>query len=182
MCFVQKSCRNLLFLSTRCSTVSANKSEAVPEDRVVSTQTLQTGSDYSTWKTPWRGFQPALQSKEQQVQSEVSLVLMLRLVRLWQDTISSSSISVSTLACLRYGIRMHGRTPNEIRWRLSLISSHSSSSPISFRSRPSGTHSPAILSVLCVSVCVSDSEMVACCPRCRDTCHTLIPGREQQAD
>lgn len=80
--------------------------------------------------------------------SEILLVLMLRLVRLWQEMISSSSISVRTLACLRYGIRMHGRTPNEIRWRLSLISSHSSSSPISPRSGPSGTHSPAMSGVL----------------------------------
>lgn len=40
--------------------------------------------------------------------------------------------------------------PQEIRCRLSLISSHSSSSPISFRSGPSGTHSPAIWSVLWV--------------------------------
>lgn len=86
----------------------------------------------------------------QQAKSEISLVLMLRFVRLWQERISSSSISVSTLACLRYGIKMHGRTPKEIRCRLSLISSHSSSSPISFRSGPSGTHSPAIWSVLWV--------------------------------
>lgn len=81
---------------------------------------------------------------------------MLRLVRLWQEIISSSSISVSTLACLRYGIKMHGRTPKEILCRLSLISSHNSSSPISPRSGPSGTHSSAILSV-------SDRETIACC-------------------
>lgn len=81
---------------------------------------------------------------------KISLVLMQRFVRLWQERISSSSISLRTLACLRYGIKMHGRTPSEIRWRLSLISSHSSSSPIPFRSKSSGTHSSAMLGLLSV--------------------------------
>jgi len=39
---------------------------------------------------------------------------------------------------------MHGRTPREMRWRWSLISSHSPSSPSSFMSGPWITHSPAM--------------------------------------
>lgn len=73
------------------------------------------------------------------------------LLSLRQERISSSSISVRTLAWRRYGINIHGFTPREIRWRLSLISSHTSSSPISLRSGPSGTHSAAMISV---GVCV----------------------------
>lgn len=63
-----------------------------------------------------------------------SLVLMLRLVNLRHVRISSSSRSLSTRACRRYGMSMHGRTPREIACRLSLIRSHSSSSPMSLKS------------------------------------------------
>lgn len=95
---------------------------------------------------------------------------MLRFLRLWQERISSSSSSVSTLACLRYGIKMHGRTPKEILWRLSLISSHSSSSPICFRSGPSGTHSPAICGVFLITCRLQRCELAP------SPATSLVPG------